>query len=206
MARFWQFKVVEEVKRSNDEKHFVKLLASKSGWKKLGPESSSRCEEALAQCSPLVKHFLTLAPTVAYKLGLAYANNDGLMYYRVAKPDLAGRLIAKPCTPALALSLELSDAKTEGKKKCSWSKCGDHFVRRSLSGGLRCVPCMTGYSLSWAAQMSTRKVWRLPMGPGVYDLLCEIVGVHPQGFINRYQRRWFLTCISGFKYGVILGI
>lgn len=35
----------------------------------------------------------------------------------MGSPDLAGRLIAKPWTPALALSLELSDAKTEGNQK-----------------------------------------------------------------------------------------
>ncbi len=134
MALLWQFKIVDEVKRSNDEKHFWDLLASKSGWRKLGPESSARCEDAMAQCSPLVKHYLTLAPMVAYKVGLAYANNDGLMYYRVAKPDLAVRLIVKPCAPPLALSLEVSPGKGKGafvqlikmtgdtlcEKNCGW--------------------------------------------------------------------------------------
>ncbi len=42
----------------------------------------------MEKCSPLVKHYLTLAPMVAYKVGLVHANNDGLRYMRVSKPDL----------------------------------------------------------------------------------------------------------------------
>lgn len=108
----WQFKIVDEVKRSNDEKHFVQLLASKSGWRKFGPESSARCEEAMAECSPLVKHYVTLGPMVAYKVALAYANDTGLMYYRAAMPHSPVRLLAKPCAQPLVLSLEVRPAKT----------------------------------------------------------------------------------------------
>ena len=122
MAFLWQFKIVDEVKRSNDEKHFLQLLASKTGWRRLGPESSARCEQALRECSPMVRHYLTLSPMVAYKVALGYATDNGLMYYRTALPNASTRLIAKPCAPPLLLTLEVSPAKTEKGKGGAWVK------------------------------------------------------------------------------------
>ena len=110
MAFLWQFKIVDEVKRSNDENHLKQLLASKTGWRRFGPESSARCEQALQECSPMVRHYLTLSPMVAYKVALGYATDNGLMYYRTALPNSSARLIAKPCAPPLALTLEVSPA------------------------------------------------------------------------------------------------
>lgn len=137
MAFLWQFKIVDDVKRSNDESHLKQLLASKTGWHRLGPESSARCEQALQECSPMVRHYLTLSPMVAYKVALGYATDNGLMYYRTALPKSSTRLLAKPCAPPLVLTLEVSTNTEKGKggacvklikmtgdtlceKKCNW--------------------------------------------------------------------------------------
>ena len=106
-ATVWQYKLVD--KAHIDDALFRKQLTDPKGWSKLGPTASQRCLHAYQNPSPYIKHFITLAPMKAYKLGLVQANEIGLCYMRLAHPDEELRLLARPLQKALFLNVILTE-------------------------------------------------------------------------------------------------
>ncbi|CAK9066591.1 unnamed protein product [Durusdinium trenchii] len=99
MDQVWQCKFVKS--ECHDPLETSSLFATSTGWGKLGPTASERCQAAMQNPVPGINYFMTLAPMISYRFHLVGHCPEGLTLCRFRTDLAAGvRCIAKPLNKA----------------------------------------------------------------------------------------------------------
>ena len=123
----WQYKFVSS--ECHDPEETLRLFSSSSGWSKLGPVASERCQNAMMDPRVGLAFFMTLNPMIGFKFHLVGQCQLGITLCRLNRDAGAGvRCIAKPVNEAaITLTVEVvPDGDTS---------CFVHFY--SIAGGLK---------------------------------------------------------------------